>query len=241
LALQEQLPSGSSFQLDELESFEELRALRPLTVAVLIEKSSRYIVWAQSARIPARHKKTRHGRRRSGKSRPDCSPVACLRSLRRGAALASELDRIVFETDQKKSYPALIARAFGRERPILHQRISSRRVRNQSNPLFAINQTEALARDLMGRLRRDSWLVSKKRRYLDLALSLFLAWRNLVRRRFNTDEASPAQMLGFAPCRMSEEQLCSWRAEWGRRSIHPLSEREESIDSFQLCWKQRAA
>ena len=43
------------------------------------------------------------------------------------------------------------------------------------NPLFAINHEEAVMRDLMGRLRRESWLVSKKRRYLDLALHLHMA------------------------------------------------------------------
>jgi hypothetical protein len=76
---------------------------------------------------------------------------------------------------------------------ILHGTTKSTRKRDVSNPLFAINQTEAMARDLMGRLRRQSWLVSKKRRYLDIALALFIAWRNLVRRRFNYDEESPAQ------------------------------------------------
>jgi hypothetical protein len=89
-----------------------------------------------------------------------------------------------------------------------------------------------MARDLMGRLRRQSWLVSKKRRYLDVALALFIAWRNLVRRRFNFDEESPAQVLEFAPRRMTEEELLSWRQEWGRRSIHPLTWSAESIDHF---------
>jgi hypothetical protein len=87
-----------------------------------------------------------------------------------------------------------------------------------------------MARDLMGRLRRQSWLVSKKRRYLDVALALFIAWRNLVRRRFNFDEESPAQALEFAPRRMTEEELLSWRQEWGRRSIHPLAWNAESIE-----------
>ena len=43
-------------------------------------------------------------------------------------------------------------------------------------------------RDLMGRLRRESWLVSKKRRYLDLGLQVHMAYRNLVRKRFNHDD-----------------------------------------------------
>jgi len=77
---------------------------------------------------------------------------------------------------------------------------------------------QALARDLMGRLRRRSWLVSKKRRYLDLGLQLFAAYRNLVRRRFNRDDFSPAQFLGFTSRRLRVGELLGWRQDWGERS-----------------------
>jgi hypothetical protein len=234
LNLQGPLPPGSVLQLDELETYEGMRTLRPLTVPVLIEKHSRFIIWAESAPIPARHRKTRHGKtrceelRRKGRRR-DGSRRACRRTLGRGAALAGDLKTLVIETDEKRSYPVVIRESFGAHR-IAHDTTKSTRKRDVSNPLFPINQTEALARDLMGRLRRQSWLVSKKRRYLDVALALFIAWRNLVRRRFNHDEESPAQFLKFAPRRMTEEELCSWRQDWGRRSIHPLAWNAESIE-----------
>lgn len=81
-----------------------------------------------------------------------------------------------------------------------------------------------MARDLMGRLRRRSWLVSKEPRYLDLALQVFMAYRNYVRRRFNRDRASPAQMLGFVGRRMTWHELLSWRQDWGTElSIPPLA------------------
>ena len=91
-----------------------------------------------------------------------------------------------------------------------------------------------MARDLLGRLRRESWLVSKKRRYLDLGLHLFMAYRNLVRRRFNFDRESPAELLGFLPRRITEADALSWRQEWGRKSIHPLTREAESIEEFGL-------
>jgi len=234
LNLQGPLPPGSVLQLDELETYEGMRTLRPLTVPIVIEKRSRFIIWAESAPIPARHRKTRHGRlrseelRRKGR-RPDGSRRACGRTLSRAADLAGSLKTLFIETDEKRSYPSLIGESFGGQR-IAHDTTKSTRKRDVSNPLFPINQTEALARDLMGRLRRQSWLVSKKRRYLDVALALFIAWRNLVRRRFNHDEESPAQILEFAPRRMTEEELCSWRQDWGRRSIHPLAWNAESIE-----------
>ena len=235
LNLQGPLPAGSVLQLDELETFEGMRTLRPLTVPVVIEKSTRYIVWAESAPIPARHRKTKHGRKRTEEMarfgrRRDGSRRACRRALGRAEVLMRTHGFLAVETDEKRSYPGLIRQVFGPERKIAHAKTKSTRQRDVSNPLFAINQTEAIARDLMGRLRRQSWLVSKKRRYLDVALGLFMAWRNLVRRRFNHDEESPGQILGFAPRRMSEEELCSWRQDWGRRSIHPLSWNAQSIE-----------
>ena len=233
LNLQRPFEEGASFQLDELETFEGLRTLRPLSVPLLIEKRSRYVVWSDVATIPARHRRSRHGRRRDPCARKDRSREACLRTLARAAKLSGSLSTVVFETDEKKSYPKLIRSAFGPARSIVHRRTSSRRVRDVSNPLFAINQTEALARDLRGRLRRQSWLASKKRRYLHLGLALFMAWRNLVRRRFNRDERSPAAELGFVPRCLSEEELCSWRQDWGRESVHPLAREAESIEQYQ--------
>jgi len=83
-----------------------------------------------------------------------------------------------------------------------------------------------------GRLRRQSWLASKKRRYLDLGLQLHMAYRNLVRRRFNEDRESPAELLGFAPRRISETEALSWRQDWGGRSVHPLSDGHQAIEAF---------
>ena len=39
----------------------------------------------------------------------------------------------------------------------------------------------------------------------------------------------PAEMLGFAPRRLTPGELLSWRREAGRESIHPLARNKESI------------
>jgi hypothetical protein len=87
----------------------------------------------------------------------------------------------------------------------------------------------------LARLRRESWLVSKKRRYLDLGLQMWMAYRNYVRRRFTFDKESPASWLGWVPRRMRYEELLSWRQDWGTRSLHPLGRRGESVDE----WRRR--
>ena len=236
LNLRASLPSNASFQLDEFETYEGRRNTRPLSVPVLIETKSRFIVWAESATIrprgkmtPARRRAMKADEKRFGRRR-DRSRRGLRRTLSRGADLAGKLEMVLLESDQKSSYVDLAAEAFRPDR-LIHMRTSGRLSRTTANPLFPINHTEAMVRDLTGRLRRESWLVSKKWRYLDLGLQVFMAYRNLVRKRFNFDRFSPAQMLGFAPRRLEETEVLGWRQDWDRRSIHPLAVQCEDVQA----------
>lgn len=228
LTLRGPLPEGSRLQFDEFETYEGRRNSRPLSVPILLERDSRFVIWAESAAIrphgrmsEARKRAIAEDERRFGPRR-DHSERAIKRTLRRGAELATQLERVELETDEKLTYPRLAKEAFGAER-LLHQTTNSKLARMTWNPLFPVNHTEAMVRDLMGRLRRKSWLVSKKRRYLDLALHVFIAYRNYVRRRFNFCEESAAQKLGFLKRRLRPGELLSWRQDWGpARSMHPL-------------------
>lgn len=222
------LPAAPRLQFDELETYETRRSTRPLTLGLLIERDSRFVVAARAAPIrasgpmPDRRRRAlaedeaRFGRRQS-RSRALVRHV-----LRRGAELAAHARSVLLETDEKSTYPALARQAFGAER-LLHLRTSSRLPRHTWNPLFPINHTEAMARDLTGRLRRESWLSSKRRWCLNLQLEIFAAYRNLVRPRFNRDRKTPAQLLGFLPRRLAPGQLLSWRQDWGASSLHPLA------------------
>lgn len=236
LNLREQLAEDSVLQFDELETYETRRNTRPVSVPTLIERESRYVIWAESAPIRPRGKMTSQRKasiqeeeRRFG-PRKDGSGRSVRRTLQRGADIAKDMTRVRFQSDEKSSYPRQAARAFGESR-LEHSTTHSKLARMTWNPLFPINHTEAMMRDLLGRLRRESWLVSKRRRYLDLGLQLWMAYRNLVRKRFNRDEESPAQLLGFVRRRMSCRETLSWRQDWGRRSIHPLSRMGASIAS----------
>jgi len=238
LNLRSRLDGDVRFHFDEIETYEGQRNARPLTVPVLVESSSRYIVWAESGTIRPRGKMTpkrvrailesqkRHGIRR------DRSRRAIRRTLNRGADLLGDSTRLILRTDEKSSYPRLARRAFPVTR-LTHVKTNSKLPRTAWNPLFPINHEEALMRDLMGRLRRRSWLVSKMRRYLDLGLHVHIAFRNLVRRRFNYDDVSPAQILGFVPRRLTPNELFSWRQDWGQRSVHPLSRRGTVLGSWR--------
>jgi len=223
LNLRGPLPEGSVLLLDELETYEGRRNTRPLTVPVLIERERRFVIWGESAPIrpsgrmsAARRRAIAEDEQRFGKRR-NRSRAAVYRTLRHGAEMVAGLGEVVLQTDEKSTYPRLAQRAFGKER-LRHERTSSKLARTTWNPLFPINHTEAMKRDLMGRLRRDTWLGTKKRRFLDLALQAFMAYRNYVRRRFNRDRESPAELLGFVPRRLRPTELLSWRQDWGALS-----------------------
>ena len=237
LNLRGRLRKGHSFQFDEFETFEGRRNTRPLTVPVLIERDSRFVLWAESAPLRPRGRMTRARRRAMARDeerfgrRVDHSIRAIRNTLRKGAECAVDLPFILLETDEKKSYPGHARRAFPGKR-IEHRTTSSKVPRRRWNPLFPINHTEARLRDLVGRLRRRSWLASKKRKYLDLHLHLHMTWVNYHRPRFNRDERSPAEILGWVPRRLTAGEVLGWRQDWGGSSIHPLSRAgQERVDA----------
>ena len=220
----------ATLQFDELETYEGRRNTRPLTLPILIDRETRFHIAAVSAPIrprgkmsEARERAIAHDEARMG-PRKDRSEEAIRRVLREGARLCASAQTVVLQTDEKVSYPKHAKEAFGEKR-LRHETTNSKLVRTTWNPLFPINHTEAMARDLVSRLRRESWLVSKKSWCLDLHLQIYMAVRNYVRPRFNYDARSPAQCMGFVDRRMTPWDLMAWRQDWGALSVHPLERR----------------
>jgi hypothetical protein len=232
--LTDHFPEGSRFMLDEMETFEGHRAVLPVTVPVLIESRSMYVVATDVAPInPAgkmtdeRREAIRREEERSGKKRENRSVGALCRVFRRMRVFVPASGTFSFFSDKKQMYSKLLRSFFGSGVP--HTQISSKRRRDQTNPLRHINLTNAMARDLNGRLRRESWLVSKARRFLRLQLYVFAAYRNFIRRRINREEPTPAQLLGFVPGPAGFDDLLTWRQDWKWLSVHPMARRQESI------------
>jgi hypothetical protein len=231
--LTDQFSTEARFMLDEMETFEGQRAVLPVTVPVLIETTSMYVIATEVAPIkpsgrmsPARREAIQREQERSG-PRQDRSALALGRVFRRFRFFCKDVPAPRFSSDKKHLYSTLLRRFLGPGAS--HTTISSKRKRDQTNPLRHINLTNAMARDLSGRLRRESWLVSKARRYLRLQLYVFAAYRNFIRRRINKAKPTPAELLGFLRRPAKFEELLSWRQDWRWRSIHPLARRLESI------------
>ena len=214
--------------MDEMESYEGRRNTRPVTIPIAIEFESDFVIDAVSAPIRPRGKMTEKRRRaiereeRLYGKRKDQSKPVIERVLWNTAEMFGRAESVEFRTDEKSSYPALIRKAFPNPDAVRHQQTNSKLVRDTFNPLFRINHAEAMARDLIGRLRRESWLVSKRHEYLNSQLELYRAHKNFVRPRFNRDSKTPAQFLGLARERISPHQLLAWRQDMGRASVHPF-------------------
>lgn len=235
-----QFGKQAAFSFDEMETFEGRRGVLPVTVPILVEKQSRFLVAAGVASIRPSGRMNAERRAavaaeeaRSGPRRDD-SQLAILRAFRQLAVVTRDLDQVEIVTDKKSVYATLLRRVFDPlSRKIVHETVSSRRRRDARNPLRYSNWAHAMARDLNGRLRRSSWLVSKQRRYLRLQLHIFAAYKNFVRRRINADLRTPAQYLGFVPRPLAAHELLTWRQDWRLRSIHPFAGRVMSIASWR--------
>ena len=226
--LLQQLPPNRTYLLDELETFENLSIL-PVTVPVLIEKESKLVVATGAAPIRRVRKKGSHRQRwlesyeqQHGKRR-DLSKACVKRTFKRFQKLLGGAKAVLL-TDEKPLYASLCRKMFGDQ--VLHLTCSSKLVRDTKNLLFAINLTDTMLRDNCGRLRRRSWLVSKKRKFLRLQLELFTAYRNWHRKRVNTDEpgVTSGTMLGIVSRKLEWEEMLAWRQDWALRSIHPASQ-----------------
>ena len=219
---------------DEFETFEERRRTRPVTIAVAIESRTRFHFAAVAAPIRPRGKMTperlqaveedelRFGPRRTR------SRAACKVALRRAAQVAPNATAIVLSTDKKRSYVPISKWAF-KGKTIAHRQTSSKLPRGRRNPLFAINNEEGELREKLSRLRRESWLVTKRRKYLNLHLALYSAWRNWVRQRTNRDKRSPGMILGYAPRRLRHEEVVAWRQDWAMRSPCPFVDGQVTV------------
>ena len=206
------------FQLDELETFEHSRRLAPVTMPVLIEFHSYFVMYAETAPLPARgnlrpadraKKAAREiveGPRRSG------SREAVERTLRFLEHYAHQRGHVAISSDRKTSYASLVRTVFGTR--ATHARHSSTAQRNYQNPMFPINLTLAMLRDGVSRLVRRNCGASKKRQHLERHVWIWIAYRNYVRWAKNELRTkSPAMLLGLVDGFLDKFGLFGWRAD----------------------------
>lgn len=211
---------SGTFQLDELETYENCRKLQPVTMPVLIEKESGFVLETRTAALPARgqlspseqeHLKRlerERGRRRNG------SREAVKRCFRRLVDVLVPGSRVLVQTDEKTSYASLLRELLGKR--CIHVRIPSTLPRTKRNPLWPINHTLARLRDGISRLVRETWAASKLRQRLEDHAWIWTAYRNYVRGMTNKKvRTSPAMALGVCTRKWTFRQLVEWRVFLG--------------------------
>jgi transposase-like protein len=206
-----------AWQLDELETYEQDRRLQPLTVPVLIHRSSCFVVGVDVAPLPCRGglsgknrlrkaaRERQFGLRRSGSRAAVERCLALLSSLTEGRVVR-------VETDRKQTYPAILRQVLGGS----HRHVCTRSTvkRDRPNPLFPVNHTLAQLRDGVSRLVRRTWAASKRAMRLGWHLWIWICWRNYV--RGVTNEApltTPAMILGAERRPLGKEELLGARVD----------------------------
>jgi len=203
------------YQLDELETFETDRRICPVTVPVLIERNSYFVIHAESADLPSRGKlspffqgrkliyEAEHGKRKSGSKRAVKNTLIKLNSFAYGS--------IDLQTDKKKTYRS-IARDLFKKRMGYHMTAASTEPRIHGSLLFPINQTLAMMRDGVSRLVRRSWGNAKKRQSIDRHLWIWMAWRNYLRGITVTNvKETPAMVVGAMDRKLRRGEFLRWR------------------------------
>jgi hypothetical protein len=204
------------FLLDELETYEHNRRLKPVTVPVLVHKPSYCILHAAVGTLPARKplspanlKKLAKLEIEEGKRRSESrvKVAECFEVLQ---SVTPTTGTVTVGTDEKHTYRALLKDAFGDR--LVHETTNSKRARTIRNPLFAVNLTFAMLRDGLSRLVRRTWAASKKREKLEWHLWTYIAWRNYVRPITNARPLESAGMVaGLAPRMLEVSELLQWR------------------------------
>ena len=206
-----------TFQLDELETFERDRRLRPVTLPVLIHKRSRFIVHVESAALPSRgglrprdlarklEMERVEGVRRSG------SRAAVKRCFERLAEALGSGACPLIETDSKPSYATVLADVLPKGK-YMHRKHSGKLARTVRNPLWPINHTLAMLRDGLSRLVQRTWGVSKERAWLAHHAWVWIAYRNYIRALTNQEKrVTSAQHAGVIARRFTKWTFFEWR------------------------------
>ena len=169
-------------QFDDLITTEKTK-LKPVSVSVAVDASTRVILGARASQIPAfghlaKLSKKKYGRRISRHKEG-------LTSLFKDLKLCTH-PNTCFESDEHKLYPDFVQKYFPDS---THNRFKGGRgcvvgqgelKKLNSDPLFYINHTCAMLRDNLKRLTRRTWCVTQKLENLQKHLNIYIWYHNSV-------------------------------------------------------------
>jgi transposase-like protein len=201
------LGSNGHLVFDELETFEQNRIEKPVTMAVLVEARTGFIVHGEAGTLPSRDKK------RGDPTRVSQSREVVTRCMEVLARHRDPKSLLVVVSDLKTTYPSIVHKTLGDH--VVHVQVSSRLARNTKNPLFPINHQFAMLRDNISRLVRRNWGYSKRIERKQDHFWIYLGYKNYIRPRTNRDHRpSAASKLGLVQRRLSMAEAIAWKGRF---------------------------
>lgn len=168
------------FQFDEMETFEHTK-LKPLSIPLIIEKHSRFILGFELARMGAKGLLAKRSIKKYG-FRFDERPQSRDRLFRR---IKSQISRnAIIESDSnphykievEKHFPTCLHKTYIGERGAITGQGELKKV--FFDPLFSLNHTCAMFRSHVGRLIRKTWNTTKKIQPLCDHLEIYVWYHN---------------------------------------------------------------
>jgi hypothetical protein len=169
-------------EFDDLETFEHTKC-KPVSVSVALEAKTRKLLTFRVSSIGAKGHLSKIALKKYGKRENT--------SYKNREDLFKELTSYVdkealFKTDMHKHYPHLVKRHFPNAE---HKMYKSTRARSSGqgelkktrfDPIFSINQVFGMFRDCIKRLVRQTWCTTKKLKYLEMHIMIYVDFHNNV-------------------------------------------------------------
>jgi hypothetical protein len=207
-----QSPPGGPICIDGFESF-EYSQYHPIHHHVAVEADTGFIAYHADSELRRKGRMTawqkvrrqeleeRFGRPSGSAIREDMGHVV--------AVVLEGAQRAVVRSDDHRAYPpGLLALSC----EVVHEITSSRRARNAKNPLFPINELDMLTRHSQSNHRRETIAFSKRRQASAERFSVFMTWRNYVKRHREKGPAvTPAMKRGLMRRPLTVPELCAQR------------------------------
>lgn len=146
--------------------------MRPKTGAIISVKVAEMNCYGKTSKLSVR----KYGKRKDGRMQ------AARYVLRRVAIVAKK--PLTIATDQKPAYRGVIRKRFPKAAHIVHQSRKAQTMPTLNSksqprdPMFVLNHTCARLRADITRLHRRTWSSSKRAKFLQYALDLWVAYHN---------------------------------------------------------------
>ena len=190
----ERITSLGEIAIDGFESF-EFSQYHPFHHNVAVEVETGYLLFHTDSPLRRKGRMTDYQKRRRAKIEralgcpaPDAVRTGVYELLE---PLARRCESLMIRSDDHRAYPPALGQLRCR---VTHRITSSKRRRDRQNPLWEVNLVDMFLRHSTAAHKRETIAWAKRRQASAEKLSIFQAWRNYVKRRWEKGPPESAAM-----------------------------------------------